>query len=172
MPSKRPMPDDAAPYPRMTSTDFLDRCSVRVASFYRHWDAKRQGRRMPSRADLDPLEMKEWLPGIILVDVAHNPRRLTYRLVGSRSVALRQSDVTGRTVEEGYHGSTLSDVLENYRLVIDEQVPVYDHGGTNSRSGLIQDSETLMLPLSSDGVTVDKVIVYLEIEELSSRQGT
>ena len=30
-------------------------------------------------------------------------------------------------------------------------------------------SETLMLPLSSDGVTVDKVIVYLEVEETLPR---
>lgn len=155
----------ATPYPRMTSIDFLNRCSVHVASFYHHWDAKRQGRRMPSRADFDPIEMKEWLPGIILVDVEHLPRKLTYRLVGSRSVALRQSDVTGRTVEEGYHGLTLAEVLENYRLVVDEQVLVYDYDATNSRSGLMRDSETLMLPLSSDDTTVDKVIVYLEVEE-------
>lgn len=167
MPNNRPSPAGDAPYPRMTSLDFLDRCSVHVASFYRHWDAKRLGRPMPSRADFDPLEMKEWLAGIILVDVTHNPRTLTYRLVGSRSVALRQSDVTGKRVEEGFHGSTLSDVLENYRLVVDEQLPVYDHGGTNSRSGFMRDSETLMLPLSSDGVIVDKVIVYLEVEETS-----
>lgn len=158
-------PEGATPYPRMTSIDFLRRCSAPVASFYRHWDGKRQGRKMPSRADFDPIEMKEWLSGIILVDVEHNPRRLTYRLVGSRSVALRQSDVTGKTVEEGYHGLTLAEVLENYRLVVDEQVLVYDYDATNSRSGLMRDSETLMLPLSSDGVTVDKVIVYLEIEE-------
>jgi len=121
---------------------------------------------MPSRADFDPIEMKEWLPGIILVDVQHNPRKLTYRLVGSHSVALRQADVTGKTVEEGYHGLTLAEVLENYRLVVDEQLLVYDYDATNSRSGLMRDSETLMLPLSSDGITVDKVIVYLEIEEL------
>jgi hypothetical protein len=166
MPTTRHKPAGAKSYPRLTTLAFLDRCSVHVASFYRHWDAKRRGRKMPSRADFDPLEMKEWLPGIILVDVEHNPRKLTYRLVGSRSVALRQSDVTGRTVEEGYHGPTLGEVLENYRLVVDEQLLVYDHDGTNSRSGLMRDSETLMLPLSSDGVTVDKVIVYLEIEEL------
>ncbi|MBK8159840.1 MAG: PAS domain-containing protein [Rhodospirillaceae bacterium] len=169
MPPNRPAPGHGTQYPRLTSVDFLEQCSVHVASFYRHWDAKRLGRRMPSRADFDPLEMKEWLPGIILVDVTHHPRTLTYRLVGSRSVALRASDVTGKTVEEGYHGPTLDEVLENYRLVVDAQLLVYDRAGTLARSGLMRDSETLMLPLSSDGVTVDKVIVYLEIEELSLR---
>lgn len=151
-------------YPRTTTLDFLAQCSPRVARFYEYWDGKRLGREMPSRADLDPLEMKEWLPGIILVDVFDNPRRLIYRLVGSRSVELRQSDVTGRSVEDGFHGSTLKGVLENYRLVVDERKLVYDWDGTASRSGLMKDSETLMLPLSADGKRVDMVVVYLETE--------
>lgn len=166
MADKRDSRAGAAPYPRITTTAFLDVCTPRIASFYRHWESKLQGRRMPSRADLDPVELKEWLPGIILVDVLRNPDRLIYRVVGSRSVELRQSDVTGKTVQEGFHGPTLAEVMENYRLVVEEQVLVYDRDGTNSRSGLMRDSETLMLPLSSDGVTVDKVIVYLEVEPL------
>jgi hypothetical protein len=154
----------AAAYPRTTSIDFLNHCSQRIAAFYRHWDSKRRGRKMPSRADLDPLEMKEWLAGVIRVDVLRNPDRLIYRVVGSRSVELRQADVTGKTVEEGFHGPTLPQVLENYRLVVEDQILVYDCDGTLSHSGLMRASETLMLPLSSDGITVDKVIIYLETE--------
>ncbi len=154
----------ATSYPRITDLDFLTRCSRRVTSFYQYWDGKRQGREMPARADIDPLEMREWLPGIILVDVFHNPRRLVYRLVGSRSVELRQADVTGKCVEDGYHGPTLEGVMENYRLVVDERKLVYDYDGTASRSGLMKTSETLMLPLSSDGALIDMVIVYLETE--------
>jgi hypothetical protein len=156
-------------YPRTTTIDFLDRCSARVASFYRYWESKRQGRELPSRADLDPLEMKDWLAGIILVDVQQHPRKLTYRVVGSRSVDLRKADVTGKTVEEGFHGPTLAEVLENYRLVVEERMLVYDYDGTISHSGLMRDSETLMLPLSTDGKIVDKVIVYLEVEDLQKR---
>ena len=47
----------------------LARCTPRVASFYRLWESKLHGRRMPSRADFDPLEMKEWLPGIVLLGI-------------------------------------------------------------------------------------------------------
>lgn len=151
------------PYLRMTTTDFLDRCAPRIASFYRFWDSKRQGRRMPRREDFDPLEMREWLPGIVLVDVQHEPRRLTYRLVGTRSVELKQRDVTGLTVEEGYHGSSLEAILENYRLVIDERSLLYDWEAAISQSGFLQDLETLMLPLSNDDATVNMVMVYFEI---------
>lgn len=160
--------DDSASnhYRRSTSLDFLTTCSPMLAGFYAYWNGKRGDRKMPARADLDPVEMKRWLPGIIIVDVLEEPRRLVYRLVGSRSVALRQTDVTGRTVTEGYHGTSLVDVLENYRLVIDEQKIVYDAEQKTSGSGLLKDSETLLLPLSSDGVKVDKVIIYLEVANI------
>jgi hypothetical protein len=161
-PDETPTRDESTGYARLTTLDFLDRCSPRIADFYRYYESKRHGRAMPSRHDFDPLEMKDWLPGIVIVDVQENPRRLIYRLVGSHSVELRQRDVTGQTVEEGFHGSSLEDVLENYRLVVDEHKIVYDWDATPSHSQLRADTETLFLPLSSDGRTVDKVLIYLE----------
>jgi hypothetical protein len=150
-------------YPRKTSLDFLEHCLPRVASFYRYWDNKRQGRKMPSRADLDPIEMKPWLPGITLIDVFHNPRRLVYRLVGTKLIELRGRDVTGMTVEEGFIGASLEDVLENYRLAIEEKTLVYDWDPLPTPDGWLREPEGLLLPLSSDGETVDKVIIYSEV---------
>ena len=150
-------------YPRKTSLDFLEHCSPRVAAFYRYWDSKRQGRQMPSRADLDPIEMKPWLPGITLIDVFQDPRRLVYRLVGTKIIELRGRDVAGMTVEEGFIGSSLEDVLENYRLVIEEKTLVYDWDPLPSPDGWFREPEGLLLPLSSDGETVDKVIIYSEV---------
>ncbi|WP_374384606.1 PAS domain-containing protein [Dongia sp.] len=150
-------------YRRITDTSFLQTCSPAVADYYRYWDGKRRGRAMPARADLDPLEMKPWLPGIILVDIFSYPDRMVYRLVGSQSVEMRGRNVTGLTVQEGFHGPSLDEVIENYRLVVTEQKPVYDIEGLYSANGNLKDSESLLLPLSSDGVTVDKVIIYIVI---------
>ncbi len=152
----------ALPYARITSLDFLDICLPETAAFYRYWDSKRQGRVMPSRADLDPLEMRPWLPGIILVDVLRNPYRLIYRVVGTRSVNIRDAEVTGRRVEDGRHGDKLNHVLENYRLVVEEQTLVYDCDGTLNRDAHPISTEVLLLPLSSDGKTVDQVISFIE----------
>ncbi len=118
---------------------------------------------MPSRADLDPIEMKQWLPGITLIDVFENPRRLVYRLVGTKLIELRGRDVTGMTVEEGFIGASLEDVLENYRLVIEEKTLVYDWDPLPSPDGWFREPEGLLLPLSTDGETVDKVIIYSEV---------
>lgn len=159
----------SAGYPRLTDLSFLARCHVRTAGFHRYWQSKRRGDLLPARADLDPLEMKEWLPGVVLVDVTRDvgrqpPYRLTYRLIGTRATELREREGTGKTVEEGYFGNSLAEVLENYRLVIEERKIVYDGDRTLSQNGARLEAETLLLPLASDGVTVDMVICYQEIE--------
>lgn len=114
---------------------------------------------MPARADLDPLEMKTWLDGILLLDVHYNPLTLVYRLVGARSSSTR-----GKTVQEGYHGPALEEVLEDYRLVVEERTPVYDWSGTPSQSGVMLHAEALLLPLADDGETVNMVIVYIDTD--------
>ena len=66
---------------------FLADCHHDVAVVYRLWDGKRQGRGIPARADFDPLEIPPHiLPGILLIDVAHDPLHFRYRLVGTRDV--------------------------------------------------------------------------------------
>jgi hypothetical protein len=158
-------------YPRTTSLDFLRRCRANTAAFYRYWDGKRGDRTMPSRADIDPLEMKSWLAGIALIDIKRDHARperyeLRYRLIGTQLTKLRGRDVTGMRVEIGYFGANLDAALENYRLVIEERTPVYDWDRTPSPDGFAREGETLLLPLAADGETVDMVLVYQEVDTL------
>jgi hypothetical protein len=158
-------------YPRSTGLDFLNRCRASTAAFYRYWNAKRGTRSMPARADLDPVEMKPWLPGVALVEVkcqptARFPYSLRYRLIGTRPTQLRGREVTGMTVEEGFFGASLEAALENYRLVIEEKKPVFDWDHTPATGGFAREGETLLLPLSGDGgETVDMVLVYQEVDQ-------
>jgi hypothetical protein len=163
-------------YPRVTGLDFLNRCRPATAAFFRYWNAKRGTRAMPARADLDPIEMKPWLPGVALVEVKRaaagnqSPARnqsyvLRYRLIGTRPTSLRGREVTGLTVEEGYFGADLAAALENYRLVVEEKKLVYDWDHTPAESGFAREGETLLLPLASDGEIVDMVLVYQEVDQ-------
>ncbi len=159
-------------YPRTTTLDFMKRCRPATAAFYDYWDEKRRGRAMPARSDIDPLEMKRWLPGTALVNVTHNPPgastpyELRYRLIGTMPTKLRGQDVTGMKVEIGYFGASLEAALENYRLVIEEKTLVYDWDRTRSSDGFAREAETLLLPLSADGETVDMVLVYQEVDAI------
>lgn len=152
-------------YQRLTSEVFLEHCSLRTAAIYRYWSKKKCGLRLPRRSDIDPLEMKPWLPGIVLVDVA-DPRRITYRLVGTAVCQHRGFDPTGRPVTEGLYGNYRSEVLENYRIAVEERSIVYDYNATPSRSGQAREVGTLFLPLSSAGERVDQILIYQDIEPL------
>jgi hypothetical protein len=154
-----------AMYPRTTDMAMMaERCRPGTLAVYRYWDGKRAGRLMPSRRDIDPVEMKPWLAQMQLVDVHHNPRRLVYRLVGELDVSFRGYNPTGRTVEECGIGLSLEETLKNYDVVITERRPLYDWSDYLSKSGYLKGQEGLLLPLSDDGETVNMVLTYAEID--------
>jgi hypothetical protein len=71
----------------------------RLRSLYEYWLRKRGPRPMPSRADLDPLEMREWLGNLLLIDVGEDGS-FVYRLYGTKFVESFGVDMTGRPVDE------------------------------------------------------------------------
>lgn len=148
-------------YSRTTDlTEFRARANTATLAFYDYWDGKRQGRPMPARADLDPVEMVSWLKCIQIIEVFHNPRRLKYRLVGELEVESRGFNPTGRWVEDGFIGLNKDDVLRNYNTVIDGRGLLYDWGEYVCGDGYLRWQETIFLPLSSDGDLIDRVITY------------
>lgn len=149
------------PYPRTTDLEEMrQRATTDTLAFYAYWDAKRQGRRMPSRADLDPIEMVAWLTNIQLLDVFENPRRLRYRLVGGGEVETRGFNPTGRWVEDGFIGVSLDDVMRNYNTVIDQRCMLFDWGNYLCGGDYLLAQQTIFLPLSKDDTMVDKVITF------------
>lgn len=152
--------DRSETYRRYVAPEFLEHCHHRIAAFYRYWDGKRQNRPMPSRADIDPAEIIGFLPGVILVDVGRDPFRLTYRLVGTREVDARGYDPTGKSVFEHCIGVDPQEIIENYRLVVEDKRIVFDPEVIRSAEVQLEEVGCLYLPLSTDGETVDMVLIY------------
>jgi hypothetical protein len=136
------------------------RACPEIRAFHAYWDGKRDGRLMPRRADIDPIEMKPWLTTIQLVDVSENPRRLQYRLLGQDQVEARGFNATGLSVDEGFICSSKEYALANYSLAIDNKTMVFDWSPVPYPSGALVEQQTIFLPLSSNGVDVDKVITF------------
>lgn len=164
---RRPARERPDPYPRTTDVQEMRRRAIpETQSFFDYWAGKRGDRAIPARADLDPVEMAAWLPGLQLIDVFHDPRRLKYRLVGAVDVESRGYNPTGRWLEDGFIGISKEDVFFNYNTCIDQKTMVYDWGEYLCGSGYLQSQETLFLPLSSDGEIVDMVITYAVVKRL------
>ncbi|TDQ83401.1 PAS domain-containing protein [Dongia mobilis] len=131
-----------------------------VLAFHGIWQGKLLGRALPARADFDPAEMKAHLPGITLIDVVPDARRFVYRLVGTREVAMRDNDPTGKGVAEGFFGTTAEQSLAAYQAVVDKRAPCFERRRFVTADGRVGNEESVLLPLSSDGVTIDMIIAY------------
>ena len=144
----------------MPDPDFLADCHAPVRALYEYWASKRHGRLMPSRADLDPLDIPRLLPGICLVDVVPDERRYVYRLIGTNEARVRGRDPTGLSVMEAYFGTSLQSVLVNYDAVTRSCAPHLDREPSLTKDDRFIQHETIFLPLSDDGATVNMILVY------------
>ena len=133
----------------------------RMLGLYEYWHRRRGGRRMPARRDIDPVEIPHQLPNLMLVDVEHSPLRFRYRLVGTRVVSFSGEDRTGRYFNLTQFIEKNPVILEQYQRTVDTGEPLFSlEPFTNLINGNSYEVERLLLPMSSDGMNVDMILVY------------
>lgn len=113
---------------------------------------------MPARSDIDPDEIRRFLPYVTLVDVVGDTRRYVYRLVGTKEVALRGRDPTGKSIAEAFFGRSVETVLVKYDTVCRSHAPFHERDDYQVVDRYVGE-ENLFLPLSDDGQTVNKIMV-------------
>lgn len=127
-----------------------------------YWLARRGSRRMPARADLDPIDLAKLLPNLMLIDVVGPPPRFRYRLVGTRVVqASGNEDRTGHFFEEYEFYRRHPETFEQYRQVMTERIPLFaPEPFQNREHGTSYEVERLLLPLGSSDNEVDMLLVH------------
>jgi hypothetical protein len=131
-----------------------------ISEGYAYWLAKRGVRNMPSRADVDPIELKRVLPHVMLVDVL-GPRRYRLRLVGTKCVAAHGTDATGKTLDEALKDDQYrAHVVGLYDQCAEERRPLYSESLFFQLGDAVdRHVKVIFLPLSNDGATVNMVLV-------------
>jgi hypothetical protein len=136
--------------------------SEMLVGLYRYWDGKRAGRSMPSRDDIDPLDIRDCMPSLIICDVETAPLRFRYRLIGTRLTELVHRDVTGRYMDESLYGDNIEVVKEPFVETYETRAPVVVSGrliwGNIERA-----VAALALPLSNDGKTVNMILFAVDV---------
>ena len=133
----------------------------KVARLFAHWKSRHRPEGMPGRAQLDPLELGDLLPGLWLVEVQRQPFRLRYRLVGARVVEAMGRDVTGLWFDEAHTtAASQPNYMERSKTVVETGVPSWRRGPPRLwRHDVYSQIENLILPLADDGRTIDLLIV-------------
>jgi hypothetical protein len=126
-----------------------------LVALHAYWLRKCGGRRMPSRADIDPAEFREHLPHVIMYDVdADGGFRI--RLVGEAVVAFIGHNFTGRDAATGLEPDAAATMRSILRAVAEGGTPRFRAGKAWWwREKAYRDFEACFLPLAPDARTVN-----------------
>ena len=147
-----------------SSLDVLLVQSQRIRKLNDYWQAKAKGK-VPSRSEIDPVDVRELLPNLMMIDILGDPPRFRYRLVGTRVVQYTGFDFTGRCIDEMVFQGR--DFMEQcYRRMLAEKRPVFGHYAWLVRSRHFGQCEFGLFPLSDDGSTVNRAISIEDYERM------
>jgi hypothetical protein len=142
----------------------------RLRRFLEYWQAKSPPGRLPGRRDIDPVEIPELLPWIMLVDPVPVPggHRYRIRLVGTGIVARTGRDSTGKWYDDLFTPRDVARFSAIYDEIIASRRPHHFHADYDIQRIEGREHiryERLMCPLAADGVTVDMlagVVAFLD----------
>ena len=141
--------------------------SVPVVSLHRYWMSKVRDGRMPSRRDIDPIEFREFLPNCLILDV-EGPGLFRYRVFGSHVADWNERDLTGLLLDHAALGDAAPMFLDAYERVCREKTPSAFRGSLFWQDRQYQRFEQVTLPLSRDGIDVDKILCAVAFGELGT----
>jgi hypothetical protein len=131
-------------------------------ALFDYWSERCRGRRMPSRADIDPTDLGKLLPNLMLIEAMDGPaRRYRYRLVGTRVVQATGEDRTGRHFDEVEFFRRFPEVLAQYGALVETADPQFmPEPFRNETHGTTYEVERLMLPLGRADDQVEMILVH------------
>jgi hypothetical protein len=134
----------------------------RLQRLYGYWSTKKGQRKMPSRADIDVLDVRYVLGNIMLVDVIEgSPPRFRIRLHGSNLSERAGYELTGKMLDELSESEFRTQVRERWTEVATTGEPRHCDRNLHVFDGRSYHYESIVLPLSADGETVNMELVAL-----------
>src|SRR3954469_8028792 len=133
----------------------------RFRAFFDYWLSKAPDGRLPGRQHIDPLEMRRFLPYILLLDVVREQGRyrFRYRLIGTHVVELHGFSRIGEYVDDyalaAHYKNTFYPEMS---IVTERHQPPFAIRKTPVNQENFTGYHRLKLPLAADGETVDMII--------------
>lgn len=138
--------------------DFVDQIKAEILrEISRYWRGKCREGALPSRADLDPIDIPALLAHVFLIDVVDGGRDFRYRLLGTHIVESVGFEFTGQLVSEFMRDHEEEILAPDYHKLVEGREPQHVTGNMVAFGRDYMSYETVMCPLSSDGEAVDMI---------------
>jgi hypothetical protein len=130
-----------------------------VATIFAHWDGKRGARRMPSRTDIDPVDLRALVNNIALYDVVEPGPLYRARLVGSDIVEFDGRNTTGEWVGTGKPPELVAQITGMLTDIVTSSAPRFRSGLVYwNRDKSYRRFESCFLPLSPVDGAVNMIL--------------
>ncbi|MDO8290571.1 MAG: PAS domain-containing protein [Parvibaculum sp.] len=145
-----------------------------LKAVHAYWNEKRGLRSMPARADINPVELREHLGWIMMVEALDDLADFRYRLIGTKVTRYFFNNSTGQTVTDvfaPFGAGAVKGVQAVYRKAARDHVVVRTHGEANWITNQKTDDprgfphfDSLILPLSDDDKTCNMLMVIFTFD--------
>ncbi|MEZ5831157.1 MAG: PAS domain-containing protein [Dongiaceae bacterium] len=129
----------------------------------RRWQELCRDGNLPARADFPAESLAPWMGHIQIVELVRGDDMSRYRvrLAGTRIVYYEGRDNTGLFLDEVIPTDQRDEILAPYARCAESRVPVYGSFYSCSETAISSKLERLILPLATDGRTVDQFLVAI-----------
>lgn len=152
-----PATEIGSPAP-LSMDDFGHMSEIVLRQLVGYWLEKRSGRPMPSKADIDPVEIPWALSHIWICDYLADCRRFRYRLAGEEINAVAEQSLTGKYLDETLPPDLTELILKKYHAVVESRAIAHDCGRVYLLQNRQAMGERIILPLSANGDTIDALL--------------
>jgi hypothetical protein len=126
---------------------------------FAYWSSRRQGGRLPGRAQIHPDHFKRHLPTTSLIDVLPG-KDYRLRLAGTGLYGVYGREITGRTLEDVYTASAAVYWRGELDKIVQSRRPGVGVHNLAWRGASHLSILWLRMPLASNGVDVDMILGY------------
>jgi hypothetical protein len=139
---------------------------------YNHWVSLLDGRPFPLIDDLDPAGIEDFGPNSVLLDFSHGADDPEVCFLGRalRSECALESNIA--RISEVPSRSLLSRLTDHYLQIIANCAPIGFEAEFVNRNGVNTLYRGILMPLSSDGETIDFVYGVINWKELADSRTT
>lgn len=150
---------DRAPSPNFALMQVPNEIAApQLRKLYEWWCAHHVEGRLPSRRQIDPLDLKYLLGNLLIIEVGDDPIRFRFRLFGSELAARLKHDWTGKPLDTYPDAEFREHLRKSWEEAVTVGRPI-----ANTRrmicDGRSYRYDGLILPLSSDGKKIDALLV-------------
>lgn len=142
--------------------DLVFRCAENTAAIA-YWRSKCRGRSMPARSDIDPAEMRAFLPHVGLIETPDgSAARPDYRIaLAGTAIEAVLGPLTGRLLQEAVPPMIARRWRSTYEIVMTEAAPIRAVSRVSFETHNFLMAELLVTPLSSEPLRIDTLFLSL-----------